>query len=240
MNKVLSCGLMLTLILTVGCATKKYVNQQVVPIIDKVNALDQMTSESTREISAVNERAQEGTSTADSRVTEVNEKAAASGGAADEANQKASGAAARTDSLAKTLENMDNFQTSGAVSVQFPSGGSELDQKAAEAIDGLVARAPATGNYILTLQGSTDAAGKAEFNYELSKRRAGVVAAYLLAKFHIQPYRMFSVGLGPDRPVALNKTSAGRARNRRVDVALFVRAPIIQANDQQEESAAAK
>jgi OmpA-OmpF porin, OOP family len=217
-----------------------YVNQQVVPIIDKVNALDQLTSENTHDIAAVNDRAQQGIAGADSRVTDVNEKATASGRAADEANQRASGAAARTDSLAKTLENMDNFQSSGATAVQFPAGGSELDQKATAAIDDFVARVPATGNYILTLQGSTDAAGGPEFNYELSKRRAMAVSRYLVSKFHIQPYRMFSVGLGPDRPVALNKTSAGRARNRRVDVALFVQAPIAQADDEQEESTAAK
>ena len=182
MNKVINCGLLLTLTLTAGCATKKYVNQQVVPIIDKVNALDQLTSENTREIAAVNERAQQGIAGADSRVAEVNEKATVSGRAADEVNQRASGAAARTDSLAKTLENMDNFQSSGATSVQFPSGGSELDQKATEAIDDFVARVPATGNYILTLQGSTDAAGGPEFNYELSKRRAMAVARYLVVE----------------------------------------------------------
>lgn len=240
MNKVLTCALLLTLILMVGCATKKYVNQQVVPIIDKVNALDQLTAENTHDIAAVNERAQQGTAAADSRAAEVDEKATVSARAADEANQRASGAAARTESVVKTLENMDNFQSSGATAVQFSSGGSELDQKATEAIDSFVARVPATGNYILTLQGSTDAAGGPEFNYELSKRRAMVVAAYLVSKFHIQPYRMFSVGLGPDRPVTLNKTSAGRARNRRVDVALFVQAPITKADDQEEESTAAK
>jgi outer membrane protein OmpA-like peptidoglycan-associated protein len=66
------------------------------------------------------------------------------------------------------------------------------------------------------------------------------VAGYLAAKFRIPAYRIFTVGLGPDQPVAENKSKSGRAKNRRVDVALFTSAPATQANEEPAQSAAIK
>jgi hypothetical protein len=47
------------------------------------------------------------------------------------------------------------------------------------------------------------------------------VIQYLAAKHNVPPYRVYIIGLGEDNPVAENKNSAGRAKNRRVDVQLL-------------------
>jgi outer membrane protein OmpA-like peptidoglycan-associated protein len=47
------------------------------------------------------------------------------------------------------------------------------------------------------------------------------VIQYLAAKHSVPPYRIYIIGLGKDNPVAENKNAAGRAKNRRVDVALL-------------------
>ena len=44
---------------------------------------------------------------------------------------------------------------------------------------------------------------------------------YLSAKYNIAPHRFYLVGIGKDQQVASDKTSAGRAKNRRVDVQLL-------------------
>ena len=56
---------------------------------------------------------------------------------------------------------------------------------------------------------------------QLSRRRADAVIQYLAAKYNVPPYRIYIIGLGKDNPVAENKNSAGRAKNRRVDVQLL-------------------
>lgn len=65
--------------------------------------------------------------------------------------------------------------------------------------------------------GHTDSTGKASYNKKLSIRRAQAVKDYLV-KLGIPSERIFIDGKGATQPVASNKTSQGRARNRRVDV----------------------
>jgi outer membrane protein OmpA-like peptidoglycan-associated protein len=64
--------------------------------------------------------------------------------------------------------------------------------------------------------GHTDDAGDAAHNTELSKQRAAAVVAYLTTK-GVDAKRLSSQGYGPDKPIADNKTAAGRAKNRRVE-----------------------
>jgi OOP family OmpA-OmpF porin len=65
--------------------------------------------------------------------------------------------------------------------------------------------------------GHTDSIGKASYNQKLSIRRAQAVKDYLV-KLGIPSDRIFIDGKGATQPVASNKTSQGRALNRRVDV----------------------
>jgi outer membrane protein OmpA-like peptidoglycan-associated protein len=69
----------------------------------------------------------------------------------------------------------------------------------------------------IEIQGHTDNTGVAERNLTLSQARAETVRQYLLDK-GIAPERLSAIGYGQDRPIADNKTAAGRAQNRRVEL----------------------
>jgi outer membrane protein OmpA-like peptidoglycan-associated protein len=56
-------------------------------------------------------------------------------------------------------------------------------------------------------------------NQKLSEGRAASVKAYLVSK-GIADSRLNSAGYGETTPVADNKTAAGRAKNRRVEMTL--------------------
>ena len=71
------------------------------------------------------------------------------------------------------------------------------------------------------IQGHADSVGSAEFNLELSVRRAEAVRDYLITKFDIDPARLNSHGYGETRPVVPNDTEENRAKNRRVDFVIF-------------------
>jgi len=71
----------------------------------------------------------------------------------------------------------------------------------------------------LTVEGHTDSIGNYDSNMKLSEARAALVAKLLTAA-GIDKSRISTEGFGPDKPVATNKTAAGRARNRRVDLKL--------------------
>ncbi len=73
----------------------------------------------------------------------------------------------------------------------------------------------------LRIEGHTDSVGSYQYNIDLSKRRAEA-AKRLLVKYGIAPGRIFTVGYGYTRPLASNKTAAGRAKNRRIEFKIFV------------------
>ena len=85
-------------------------------------------------------------------------------------------------------------------------------------LDELAGSFASTRGYILQVTGGTDSVGNASYNYQLSQRRADAVVAYLSAKYNIPPHKFYLVGIGKDEQVASDKTAAGRAKNRRVDV----------------------
>ena len=62
-----------------------------------------------------------------------------------------------------------------------------------------------------------DSIGSDAYNQKLSVRRAEAVKAYLLSK-GIEANRVYTEGKGEKQPVADNKTAAGRAKNRRVEI----------------------
>ena len=70
---------------------------------------------------------------------------------------------------------------------------------------------------VLQVAGHTDSSGAANYNQQLSERRAQSVADYLLSK-NIPADRLAIVGYGESRPIADNATAAGRAENRRVEL----------------------
>lgn len=66
------------------------------------------------------------------------------------------------------------------------------------------------------IEGHTDSKGSAKFNRKLSQRRANKVKEYLVGK-GVKPGRLEAKGFGEDKPIDTNRTSEGRARNRRVE-----------------------
>jgi outer membrane protein OmpA-like peptidoglycan-associated protein len=74
------------------------------------------------------------------------------------------------------------------------------------------------------IEGHTDSTGSAALNRKLSKDRAAAVVKWLVANA-IEPDRLTSKGLGPDRPIADNATEEGRRQNRRVEFHIEQRTP---------------
>ncbi len=71
----------------------------------------------------------------------------------------------------------------------------------------------------LRIEGHTDSTGSAEYNQQLSEKRATSVRVFLTEQ-GIAASRMVAVGYGFDRPVASNDTREGRAKNRRVEIVI--------------------
>jgi len=203
-----------------GCATKNYVRKQTEPIIDKSNELDALTAKNTNAIRDVDARATKGIQGVNDKASAADQKATDARSRADQAQTLASQAVGRADALANQVSNLDSYRPVVETSVHFGFDKADLTSKAKTALDQLIADVPNTKGYIVVVEGDTDSVGSAAYNYGLSQRRADAVVQYLSEK-NIPPHKIYLIGLGKDKSVASNRTSSGRAQNRRVEVRLM-------------------
>ena len=206
---------------TVGCSTKNYVRSQTAPIVQQTNELDAKTAADHRNILDTDERAQKGIAGAQTAADTANQHALAAGQSADAANQSAQEAYNRVDSLTGVVANLDNYKSLSDVSVTFGFDKSTLTSKDKKQLDALAANLASARGYILEVTGGTDSTGDANYNYQLSQRRADAVDNSLASKYNIPPHKFYLIGIGKDQEVASNSTAAGRAKNRRVDIRLM-------------------
>jgi OmpA-OmpF porin, OOP family len=211
----------LVLFCTVGCSTKNYVRSQTTPLIQQTNELDTKTAADHNAIVDTDHRAQSGIANAQSAADTANQHAQAAGQAADAAGRSAQDAYNRVDSLSGVVANLDNYKQLSDVSVTFGFDKATLTAADRKQLDEVAAHLDSTRGYILQVTGGTDSIGDADYNYKLSQRRADAVVNYLSTTFNIPPHKFYLVGIGKDQQVASDKTAAGRAQNRRVEVKLM-------------------
>ncbi|MGG9971782.1 OmpA family protein [Ferruginibacter sp. SUN002] len=104
-----------------------------------------------------------------------------------------------------------------AKNIFFASGSAKLLPKSFKSLNEVVKILKENPTYNLDIDGYTDNSGKADKNQTLSESRAKAVVDYLKSK-GITEDRLVAAGHGQEDPIADNKTAAGRAQNRRVEL----------------------
>jgi len=112
-----------------------------------------------------------------------------------------------------------NFATRG---IYFQTGKATLKPASYPMLNEIVSIINEYPDYNLRLGGHTDAVGSDANNLVLSQGRVDAVKAYLVSK-GIAEGRLDATGYGESKPIATNKTAAGRAKNRRVELELFLK-----------------
>jgi OOP family OmpA-OmpF porin len=105
--------------------------------------------------------------------------------------------------------------------ITFKTGQATILPGSYSILDRAVAVLKEYGDLRIEISGHTDNKGKADYNRDLSQRRADAVKMYFIGN-GIDASRLTSVGYGLDRPVADNGTEAGRAKNRRTEFRLMM------------------
>jgi outer membrane protein OmpA-like peptidoglycan-associated protein len=204
-----------------GCSTKNYVRNQTAPLVDHTNNLDDKTAENNRKIKDTDERAQSGIKQAQSAADQATQNAQAAQKAAGDAETVANGTVHRADSLDQVVKGLDNYKSLADVSVNFGFDKAALTKDDKEQLDQFAGQLGSAKSYILEVTGGTDSTGSAEYNYNLSNRRADAVVQYLASKYNVPAHRFYLIGIGKDKEVAPNNTADGRKKNRRVEIRLL-------------------
>jgi outer membrane protein OmpA-like peptidoglycan-associated protein len=113
----------------------------------------------------------------------------------------------------------DNITLNMPGNITFKSNSSELDPSFYKVLNSVNLVVKKYNKTVVEVAGHTDNTGAAEYNQQLSERRAGSVAQYLESQ-GLASNRVVTVGAGETRPVADNSTPEGRQANRRVELTL--------------------
>ncbi len=200
-----------------ACATKKFVRTSVGEVNEKVDSQGRAIEET-----------QERTRRNEGRISEVDQRAGAAQQAADSANSAAAAAHSRADAVGS--EANSKFDAIDRASKRlvyevvlsedegnFKFGKAVLPDEAKTKIDEMVSHLKQDPKAIyLEIEGHTDNVGDKRVNERIGLARAEAVKKYLYEQYQIPLHKMNVISYGEDKPIAPNKTKAGRAQNRRV------------------------
>src|SRR5678816_1166970 len=154
---------------------------------------------------------------------------------ANDARARADAAQAQADSAFKAaalannrINGLDDYDTIRTIPVLFAVNSSVINKAGRQTIDEAAAWAKeekAKGNangWLVEVVGFADKTGNTAKNRALSERRSKAVIQYLVGVHGLDLRRLVQpFGFGESKPVADNKTAAGRAKNRRVEIRIL-------------------
>jgi len=108
---------------------------------------------------------------------------------------------------------MDTF----AEAILFNTGRASFKLGVTKALNGMLAIINQFPTAEFSIRGFTDSVGSDSINLKLSNERANAVKDYLVEN-GIDATKLTAKGFGEENPIDSNKTRAGRAKNRRVEV----------------------
>jgi len=105
------------------------------------------------------------------------------------------------------------------VTINFPRDSNEISTEALEVLSEISDVLIYYPGISINVIGYTDSTGVYNYNKSLSRFRANIVKSYLVGR-GVKPAQITASGMGPQDPIAENKTLSGRKINRRVEIVL--------------------
>jgi outer membrane protein OmpA-like peptidoglycan-associated protein len=217
-----------TAALVSGCATKKFVREQVGATESRIGqrvetqetALKQ-TADRTGANAQALETASQRLQTVDSRVQGVDSRVTEVSALATEAQRDARAAGEAVRETDRRFANRNKLAALETKSVYFDFGKADVRDQAMPELDDVAKALKADPNAVVELQGFADARGSELYNYRLTRDRVDAVTRYLVQQ-GIELRRIYAVGMG--KAPQDNGGKADRealAKSRRVDIVLL-------------------
>jgi outer membrane protein OmpA-like peptidoglycan-associated protein len=188
-------------------ANKKYVHRHTQPILDRLNELDQLTSENSGMIKGVDTRAQQGLQLASEKTQIADQHASEASNKADQAHTSAIQASTRVAQAEQMVDNLDQYKGTAQTEIRFRSGQTMLSKNAKDALDQMARPLKDHHNYIVEIHGFSPGPGQAANS--TARKMADSVARYLVFSHQIPVYRIRVMSLG-NEAISGQKQQAGR------------------------------
>jgi outer membrane protein OmpA-like peptidoglycan-associated protein len=200
-------------------ANKKYVQRQVGPIRDRLNELDELTSENGTRIKDVDSRAQQGIQLASEKSSLADQHATDAANKAQLAQTAAKQASTRVSTEEQVVGNIDQYKGAAQTEIRFLSGQSVLSKKAKDALDEMATPLKDQRSYIIEVRGFSAGHGQAAITS--SQKMAESVARYLVLDHQIPVYRIYVLSMGSAPAPSANGTMTKPTSGGRVEVSVM-------------------
>ncbi|HSY91908.1 MAG TPA: OmpA family protein [Candidatus Binatus sp.] len=201
-------------------ARKNYVKRQTEPIRDRVNELDELTSQNGKNIKDTDSRAQAGIQLASDKATVADQHAVDAGNKANAAQQTAQQVTTRVQTVETVVGNIDQYKAENQTEIRFRPGQTVLSKNAKDALDTMATGVKGQRGYIIEVQGFSS--GKAQAAITNSQKMAESVVRYLVLNHEIPVYRIYLVGMGnAPAPSSDDATKTKRMSGGRVEISLL-------------------
>ncbi|PYU20756.1 MAG: hypothetical protein DMG30_20035 [Acidobacteria bacterium] len=207
-----------------GCATKGYVRQNVTPVQEKLNQVSDQVNKVGTDLQKTQQDVSKNTqaiSATDEKATAADRRAGDAMNRANQANDQGQKDDQEIAQLRGVIANLDDYKVSNQATVLFKFNSADLSKEDKEQLDQLASNTGSLKRYFVAVEGYTDTIGDANYNLQLSRRRADAVVVYLSAEKKVPFYQIRTIGLGENNLVDPGKTREARAKNRRVEVKIF-------------------
>jgi OmpA-OmpF porin, OOP family len=211
----------LLVLLTAGCATKKYVQANVTDLEAKISAVDKKADENTTRITDLDRKTEAGIADAQKKAEDAGQQATKAESDAQAAQALAQKGVDQANQVGQELENIDNFKPVKSQTVLFKVSRYNLTDEDKQQLDTFAQAAASLKRYVIQVQGFTDSTGSKAYNLQLSQRRADAVVRYLTENDKIPLIWIRYLGYGEEMPAANNDSRDGREQNRRVVVTVL-------------------
>ncbi len=113
----------------------------------------------------------------------------------------------------------DNIVLNMPSNVTFDTDQAEVKPQFYETLNSVAIVLQEYNQTLVDVIGHTDSDGSDDYNYDLSRRRAGSVSQYMVSQQN-DPNRFSVEGRGEQQPIASNNTASGKSQNRRVEITI--------------------
>jgi outer membrane protein OmpA-like peptidoglycan-associated protein len=200
-------------------ANKKYVQRLVGPIRDRINELDQLTSENGKSIKDVDARATQGIQLASEKSSLADQHAIDADNKAQLAQTSATQASTRVTTAQQMVGSLDQYKGNAQTEIRFLPGQTALSKTAKDALDQMAAPLKGQRNYIVEVRGFAPGHGQAAISS--SQKMADSVVRYLVLNYQIPVYRIFELSMGNAPVAGADGTMAPHRSSGRVEISVL-------------------
>jgi flagellar motor protein MotB len=199
-------------------ARKKYVQNQLSPIRNRVNELDELTAKNSTMLKDVDARATEGIRQASAKANEADRHALDAGNRAQQANMTAQQASTRLQTVEQVVGNLDQYLATNQLELRFRPGQLALSTRDKDALDQVATELKSQKGFIVEIQAFSP--GRGEAAVQNSRKMADSVVRYLVLNHSVPVYRIYQLGMGnaPVQSTGDSKPTRGNASRVEVTV----------------------